>query len=140
MTTVQPIVDVEAMVSTFLREQPEVTALVGDRVYTDLPHDRTYPLVLLTRIGGGYVISRPLWLINATIQLDTFGGTHKQAFKVAEACLSTMAARMVCQRPEGCCTGVVVDDITYNPEIDFLDSTGHSRPRFTAVASVLAHP
>jgi hypothetical protein len=141
MTVPVAVVDVEAMVSTFLREQTEVTDLCGDRVYTDLPHDRVYPLVLITRIGGGFIINAPfLWLQQASIQLDTFGGTHKQAHRLMEACLSTMVIRMVTQRPEGCCTGVVVDDIAYNPEIDFIDDLGHARPRFTTSASVLAHP
>jgi hypothetical protein len=135
-----PIVDVEALVSSFLRAQPEVTTLCGDRVYTDMPHDRVYPLVLVTRIGGAFVINHPLWLDRASIQLDTYGGTKKQAFTLLDACLSTMAARIVYRHEQGNCTGIEVDQLFYNPEPDSTDEQGHARPRFTVAANVLAHP
>lgn len=139
-TTLLGIVDVEALVSAFLRAQPEVAALCEDRVYTDMPHERRYPLVLVTRIGGNFVINRPLWLDSSTLQLDTFGGTHKQAHQLLSACLSTMAERMVTNHLQGCVTGVVVEQIAYNPEIDWMDESGHARPRFTSTVNVLTHP
>src|SRR5262252_4192079 len=127
--TTPVLADVEAMVTNFLRNTSEVTTVCGDRIYTDMPHKRTFPLVLVTRIGGNFVINTPLWLDQSTIQLDVFGGTHKQAWTLTALCLSTMAAGLVGAHPEGCCTGIVSGQILYNPEIDWLDEQGHARPR-----------
>ena len=134
------IVDVEQLLATFLRAQTEVTDLVGDRVYTDLPHDRTYPLVLVQRIGGNHVVQVPMWLDSALVQFDVYGGTHKQAFALMSVCISVIAERAIRAHPEGCVTGVTSDSIAYNPEEDFVDPQGHARPRYTTTVNVLVHP
>ena len=135
-----PVVDVEQLLTNFLRTQTEVTDVVADRVYTDLPHERVYPMVLIQRIGGAHLINRPLWLDEALVQFDVYGGTHKQAFALMSACLSALAERGIKAHPEGCVTGVTSDSIAYNPEPDFVDDVGHTRPRFTTTVSVLTHP
>ena len=134
------VVDAEALVCNFLRSQSEVTTLCGDRVYTDMPHERTYPLVLVTRIGGTYSITRPLWLDNALVQLDAMGGTHKQAQALMGTCVEVLAGKGIGLHPEGAITGVTPDAIAYNPEPDFIDPQGHARPRFTCTVYVLTHP
>ena len=133
-------VDVEALVSQFLRSRAEVIALVGDRVYTDLPHQRVYPLVLITRFGGGFIINRPLWLDEAALQLDCFGGTHRQSWNLMATCLELLHNKMLGQFDEGVVTGVITDNAFYNPQEDFFDERGHARPRFTANVTVLTHP
>lgn len=134
------MVDIEALLSQFLRAQPEVTAIVADRVYTDLPHDRVYPLVLITRIGGAHSINRPLWLDDAMVQLDVFGGTHRQAYQLMNVTFAVIGARLIGQHAEGCVTNVTSDSIAYNPEDDFIDERGHARPRYTASVIVTTHP
>lgn len=133
-------VDVEALVSTFLRGQSAVTDLCGDRVYTDLPHKRIYPLIVLTRFAGGFVVNRPMWLEQAQLQLDAFGGTHKQAYNLYATAMGVMAVRLVGEHPEGVVTGVTTESIHYNPQDDFTDDRGHARPRFTVSFTVTAHP
>jgi uncharacterized protein DUF3168 len=133
-------VDVEALVSTFLRGQAAVTALVGDRVYTDLPHKRTYPLILLSRIAGGFLTNRPMWLEQADIQLDAFGGTHKQAWTLQATAMGLLHAQLAGEHPDGVVTFVATDSVIYNPEDDFTDERGHARPRYTVTFTVTAHP
>ena len=134
------LVDVEQLLTNFLRAQPEVTAVVADRVYTDLPHQRAYPMVVITRIGGQHLINRPQWLDEALVQFDVLGGTHKQAFALMSSCLGLLVERGIRAHPEGCVTGVTSDSIAYNPEEDFVDGQGHSRPRYTTTVNVLVHP
>jgi len=133
-------VDVEALVSTFLRGQSAVTALVNDRVYTDLPHQRTYPLVLLSRIAGGFLINRPMWLEQAELQLDAFGGTHKQAWTLQATVMGLLHAQLVGEHADGVVTKVTTESVHYNPQDDFTDDRGHARPRFTVTFTVTAHP
>jgi hypothetical protein len=47
-------VDVEQLVVGFLRGQDDITTLVADRVFTDLPNseNRKYPLLLVQRSGA----------------------------------------------------------------------------------------
>jgi hypothetical protein len=46
-------VDVERLVVNWLLTQTVVMDVVADRIYTDLPHDRLYPMVLVTGISNG---------------------------------------------------------------------------------------
>lgn len=134
------MINVELILSTFLRAQPELTALVGDRIYTDLPHKREYPLVSLSRTGGGYTTKQPFWLESAEITLEAVGGTHKQAQEIASVCLNLMAARLRGRYPEGSITGLADNTLAYDPDTDLSDDSGTSRPRYILTANVLAHP
>lgn len=133
-------VDVEQLVVGFLRGQPDVTALVEDRVYTDLPHSdtRKYPLLLVQRTGGGFTYKQ--WLDSAQLTVGCYGGTHRLAQQIAGAVLSTMDAALVGQQPEGVVTKVTATSTVYEPEPDSVDSSGHARPRFTVALTVITHP
>ena len=131
-------VDVEAILVTFLRAQADITAVVSDRVYTDLPHKRDYPMVHVTRTGGGYTYKNHLE--EAEMSIDVFGGTHKVAYNLANLCLSTMAKGLVGSHPEGAITKVKTSAVAYDPEPDSADPQGHARPRYSVSAVVTAHP
>lgn len=131
-------IDIEALVVNFLLAQPSVTAIVAGHVYTDMPHDRVYPVVLVSRTGGGAIYKNHLE--NAEVSISAFGGTHKVAYNLANECLSTMSAALVGAYPEGCVTKVKAEAITYEPEPDSTDPQGHGRPRFTVSVIVTAHP
>lgn len=131
-------VDVEALLTSFLRGRAEITALVADRVYSDLPHARTYPLILINRTGGEFLYKRHLEAAEVSIQC--FGGTHKLAQQIAGTVLSTMEAGLVGRAPEGVVTGFTVSSTVYDPEVESADQSGHARPRFTMSCSVITHP
>ena len=44
---------VARLIVFYLLEQSEVTEVVGQAIYTDLPHDETFPVVRITQLGGG---------------------------------------------------------------------------------------
>lgn len=131
-------IDVEALVANFLRGQTSVTDIVEDRVYTDLPHKREWPLVLVNRTGGGSLYKD--WLEAAEVDVSAYGGTHKLAYLLAGACLSAMTGAMVGAHPEGVVTKVKASATAYEPEPDSQDPQGHARPRFTVSVVVTAHP
>lgn len=140
MEVAHAMIDVEALLTSFLRAQSSITALVGDRVYTDLPHKRQYPLLLVTRAGGGYMTNPPLWLEQAEVLFQAYGGTHKQAQTIASTCVDLLGTQLRGAHPQGSVTGFRASDVSYEPDEDLADTEGHSRPRFLVLASVFVHP
>jgi len=130
-------VDVEALLTNYLRSVAEVVAIVDDRVYTDKPHERTYPMVVLSRVGGGFVYRD--WLEAAEIDLSSYGGSHKMSQSLMATCIKAMTGA-VGGHPEGVVTKVTLLSNVYDPEPDSADPSGHARPRFTASVTVLTHP
>ena len=133
------MIDIEAILTTFLRAQTAVADLAADRVYTDLPHERTYPLVVLSRTGGGFLINRPQWLEAAELVIDAYGGSREDAQALAVACTGPLA-QLPGRYPEGAVTKATVAAMRYNPDPESPDDDGHARPRFTAEVVVVAHP
>lgn len=131
-------IDIEALISTFLRGQTAVTDLAGPRVYTDMPHKRAWPLVLVTRVGGDMLYKNHLE--NIEVDIAAYGGTHKAAFNLAQACLTSMATTLAGVHTEGVVTKVKAGAVAYEPDTDSADEAGHARPRYTVHATVTAHP
>lgn len=85
--------NVAALVTAFLRAQPEIVALVGDRVVTELGKDQEYPAVRITQFTDRPTIPRPLVHTAATLQLEAFGGPKALAWKIAETARAALCAR-----------------------------------------------
>lgn len=131
-------IDIEALVVNFLLAQTTITAVVTDRVYTDRPHQPAYPMVLVSRTGGGSIYKNHL--DSAELSIQTLGGTHKVASRLASDCITAMAASLVGKHAEGVVTKLKTAVIAYEPEPESTDPQGHSRPRFTVSVVVTAHP
>lgn len=132
------LVDVEALVSAYLRAQSELTALVGQRVYTALPKDVTFPCVRLVRIGGAPVMSRPLYVDAARLQVDVFGGSKATAFDTIDVVREELA-KMVDEdpvQPEGVVCGVKFGPLAYLPD----ESYEPAKPRYTQDVVVTVRP
>jgi len=129
-------VDVERLTSTFLRARPEMTALVEDRVYTEIPNRATFPLFRLTLIGGNSVTSRPLYLDQSTLQLDAYGGPKVMARQIMDTARSALDLDLVGAHPEGVVTGVEFAGLRYLPD----DGYDPPQPRYTATVFVYSHP
>lgn len=128
--------DVEALVSAYLRSRAEVTALVSTRVYTTIPGtDPQWPLVRVTRIGGAPVISRPLRLDAATIQVDCFGGPKATAWQIAETCRAVIAEADRYPHSAGYVTGVVFGSMNYLPDTAYSPA----KPRYSFDVDVFVH-
>jgi len=124
--------DVEAIIAAHLRDELDDVA-----VYTELPRDKTWPIVRVHRYGGGNVSAGPvLHLDRALIQVDVWADTVAQAQALAEQCREALEA--VPHLPAG--GGVIsasrteefrrVDDSTFTP----------AKPRYAIRAAVTCHP
>lgn len=132
------LVDVEALVSQYLRSQSEVTAYVGQRVYTVLPDDKTFPLVRLTRVGGVPPMSRPLHIDNARIQIDVFGGSKATALDAMDAIREELAKLPdeAPVQPLGVVCGVRFGPLAYLPD----ESFERPKPRYVQDVTVTVRP
>lgn len=134
--TVILLPDVEALVSRFLRDQEEISDLVDDRVYTAVPEKPTFPLLLVRRVSGAAVTSRPLHVDAAVLQLDAYGGSKSDARELAETARAVLAARLAGTHDLGVVSGVRFGAMSWLPDVDYSPA----RPRYVADATVTVHP
>lgn len=129
--------NMEAVLSQFYRDQPEVSDLVGDRVYTAIPKGAgAAPLVRVTLIGDEKVTSRPLWIFRAQIQTEAYGGTKAQAHELARTLEGVLHARGI-----GVQDTAVIAGVDGGPLIDLPDEEYEpARPRFLFTSTITAHP
>lgn len=126
------------MVSVYLRAQSEVNAYVGQRVYTALPKDKTFPLVRLTRIGGVPPMSRPLVVDRAHLQIDVFGGSKSTALDTVDAIREELA-KIVDEDPVqalGVVCAVRFGPLAYLPDESFKPA----KPRYALDVTVSVRP
>lgn len=130
-------VDVERLTSAWLRARPEVAAIVGDRVVTETPNRAVFPFLRLTLIGGAPVWSRPLWLDEAILQFDAFGGPKVQARQLIDVVRDALAVDFAgLHAGTGVVTSVRFADLSYIPD----DTWEPPKPRYAATVSIFTHP
>lgn len=86
--------NVSALVTAFYRAQPEVIALVGDRVVTELGKSQDWPAIRVTQFNDQPTIPRPLVHTRTDLQIDCFGGPKSLAWTIAETCRAAAVARL----------------------------------------------
>jgi len=127
--------NVEALVSAFLRDQPELVDLLDDRCYTVIPKNAEYPLarvtVLLDQPAGG----EPLWLVAATVQIEAFGGTKAQAHEIANTARAAISQRLTGVHAEGVVTGVSSGALLDLPDDEFEPA----KQRWLFTSTIYAH-
>lgn len=128
--------NMEAVLSQFLRDQPEVVDLIGDRVYTALPEGVTFPAVRVTQILDRKITTRPLWVAEFVMQVEAFGGSKAQAWTLAATCEGLIAARMVGTHPGAVVAGVDPGSLEDLPD----DEYEPARPRFLFLSTITARP
>jgi uncharacterized protein DUF3168 len=129
-------VDVERLLSEWLRARPDMTALVDDRVVTELPNRATFPLLRLTLIGGTAVTSRPLYLDESYIQLDAYGGPKVMARQIMDTARDAIDLELVGAHALGVITGVTFAGLRYLPD----DGYDPPKPRYVGTVFVYSHP
>lgn len=130
-------VDVERLMSAWLREQSEVTASCAQRVYTELPHTKTFPLVRLTLIDEQDVLGNaPMWLSSSLIQIDAYGGPKVTARQIADAIRTLLATTFRGGHDLGVITGTTFGSLRYDPDETFTPA----QPRYRFDVNVYAHP
>jgi len=136
MTKILP--DAERILSSYLRSRSEITALVDQRVYTELPKkktDRVFPLVRVSRIGGGPTTS-PNFLDRALVSFDAFGGTKYQARELAATISFVLDEIAGYTIHDGYSTGSSPGSYRYLPD----DSFEPAKPRYLLDAVVFLRP
>lgn len=130
------IPDVERIVSTALRANTAVAAIVADRVYTILPKDeslRVFPLCRLVRIGGGPV-GNPAVLDAALLQLDVWADTQRAARDLSAALVQAIDELAGYSAHGGYVTGTSPATIRHLPD----DSFTPTKPRYVLEVVVYA--
>lgn len=132
--TVHVLPDVEKMVIAWALDNDSVNT-VSDRIYSSIPANPAFPLIRLFRIGG-VPTSRLLWLDEALLQVDVYGGAKATARLVAETMRAHMAAGLVGQHQDGVVTAVEVGGLVWLPD----ESYDPAKPRYTFDVTVTYHP
>lgn len=133
--TVQPAVDIERLLVWWCRDIPEIAAIYGDRIYTEMPNTPVFPLLRIVRVAGAPT-SRLARLDNPLVQLDSWGGPKVTARDGIATVLAHMAAELVGTHPEGVVTAVEVGSLSYQPDTDLTPP----HPRYSADVAIWTHP
>lgn len=129
--------NMEALVSAFLRNQPELIALVpDDRIYTALPKNAQYPCVRVVQLLDTPSGS-PLYAVAYEIQVEAFGGSKAEAWRIAST-----ARALIDSRLEGVHDGFgVVNGTIPGPMIDLPDEAFEpAKPRWLFTSTIQARP
>ena len=133
--TVETMPDVEGGVRAFLRADPDVAALVGNRVFFGVPTSTVFPLVTVSRVGGGDDPSEAAVDL-AVLTVQCWGEMRDKAGAYLLANTVRSALRNVrgrTQFADDCwCHGATVDGLFYSP-----DPT-QDRPRYVLTIRVTA--
>lgn len=127
--------DAVAVLTGFLREQSEVTELVGDRVYSVLPQKPTWPAVRIVQWTESQEVTRPLWLVTAGCQVDVWAKRKSEASLAARTVRAVLAARLVDER-SGLVSGVAFGTMADTPDTDYEPAL--NRYRFDVFVTI--HP
>lgn len=135
MTDLLLLPDIEKLVSEYLRSRDEVTDIYDDRVYTELPAEKAWPLLRVVRIGGAPDSSVPRYLDRPLVQFDSWGGSKSLARRGAET-VRAVLDDLPGVHDEGVVAWVTHGRLLYLPD----QSLNPVRPRFTFDAVIGARP
>lgn len=136
MTEVILLPYIEKLLVDFLADQPEIATLVADRVYTELPETKVWPLIRLHQFNSLRPTTRARWLATTVVQIDAYGGTKNIAHRLAQTCAGVLDARLTGTHDEGVVTGIVCYGLRDEPDETFESA----RPRWLFLAEITAHP
>jgi hypothetical protein len=112
-----PLPDAERLVCDYLRADPRVAALVGERVYTAFPAQAGgAPLLLVQRVGGIPPFPQPLIFDQAGLQLDAYGGSKAKAHELAATARAVLGALQGTVQPQGVVSGVDFGSLRWQPD------------------------
>jgi hypothetical protein len=126
--TVQLMPSIEAVVSSGLRADPQIAAIVEDRVFTVLPNNQEFPLLLITRLGGEHITlpPPPLWVEDAFIQWDCYADTKYVASLLMETVRAVLVSWIGTVRGDAVVINFQPGSIIWLPD----DSYAPVKPRY----------
>lgn len=140
--TVTLMPDVDYVLWTFLAAQSEVSALVPGGIWrAAFPSDVTTPAVKLNRVSGDTLVGHPLALDQARIQVDVYGGTQRQANRIAETIRAVATTRLVnYSHADGYLQTCYASPPFYLPDENWPTSQGGPRPRYIVDLVITTRP
>lgn len=128
--------NMEALVSAFLRDQPEMVELVDDRIYTAIPKDATYPLVRVVQLLDTPA-GAPLYAVAFEMQVEAFGGSKAEAWRIASTARALIDARLLGDYPGfGVVNGSTPGALLDLPDEDFTPA----KPRWLFSSTIYGRP
>lgn len=132
--------DVEKIVGEYLRDNPTVSALVGDRVGGRHPRSLEEPWVKVVQIGDSVIGNSPVHLVAVDLQLDCYGSADEYAAHGEASELSRAVRAVLAEMPEETFAGAVVSDVKFGPLSRIPDTDLEpARERFILSATVYCH-
>lgn len=134
----RPPPNMEALISAFLRDQPEIVDDVDDRVYTAIPKPSAptvYPCVRVTQLLD-QPNGAPLWAVAFMIQIEAFGGSKSDAWRIASNCRAVIDGRLFGQYPLGVVNGSIPGSLLDLPDEDFEPA----KPRWLFTSTIYGRP
>lgn len=129
--------NMEALVSAFLRDQPELVDLIGDRVYTAIPKKAVYPCLRVTELDDQPTNGSPLWSLAFVVQIDAWGGSKAEAWTIAQTARALIDARLEGLHPGyGVVNGTTPGGMMDLPDEDF----DPAKPRWLFTSTIYARP
>jgi hypothetical protein len=127
--------DAEKVIRDYLLSVAQVTALIGQRVYTVSQSGPQYPYVTIQRFGG--IPTSRLRIDSASIQVDCWGNNQAEASLVARTVRAALHAAKSYVHQAGVITGV--DDelgLSWQPDTTYATP----KARFVFGVAVHLHP
>lgn len=121
--TVRTMPDMELILSGWLKDQTEVTAILGTRIVTEWGKRQEWPALRITEIGGSVPDAFTYSALTVLVQFDILGGAKKTARDAALAVHSVLAAQVPCRMTVGEATAMV-----HNVDLGGLRSGSDRRP------------
>lgn len=128
--------NVEKLVSSFLQADFDMVILVEGRVYTAIPNTPTFPLVRVTQFDDVKVTQRPLWVAQFILQIEAWGGSNYDAWRIAATTQSVLAERLEGVHSDGTVCGITFGSLRNSPDVSFSPA----KPRRLFTAQITAHP
>lgn len=134
--------DAEKVFSAYLRSRTEITALVDNHVWTELPGlnkdtpEWRFPAIRVVRIGGRPGLQRPLYIDEPLLQLDVWGGPKALAHEIAATARAVLAEAHLATHDSAVVVTVDIGSLSYLPDQDLTPA----RPRYTFDATATLHP
>lgn len=134
--TVQAPPDAERLVIAWALANSTVATSVSNRIYSVIPAAPTFPLIRIVRIGGSPVASKPLWLDQAVLQVDVWGGPKATTHDIAQTIRAHMADSLQGKHTLGYVTTVEFGEFQWLPDASY----DPSKPRYSFDVSIFTHP
>ena len=130
--TVTLMPDVEYVLYNYLSTNSDITALVSNRVYkAALPRDPIGPLLRLRKVSGRSAIYQPLVMDVSRIQFDCYGGSQREANRLAETVRALLDRDMNNYvHADGTIVGAVCDPPSYQEDLGWTTDRGGPKPRY----------